>query len=52
MDVIDEFWINLNPVLLGQGVRYLDDAVKAKLRLVDSRTFDNGVIRLDYMKGN
>ena len=24
LDAIDEFWINLNPMLLGQGVRYLD----------------------------
>jgi dihydrofolate reductase len=51
LDAIDEFWINLNPVLLGQGVRYLDDAVRTKLKLAASRTFDNGVIRLDYVKG-
>lgn len=52
LDAIDEFWINLNPVLLGQGVRYLDDAVKTKLTLTASRVFDNGVIRLNYVKGN
>jgi dihydrofolate reductase len=52
MDAIDEFWINLNPVLLGQGVRYLDDTVKTKLTLAGSRVFDNGVIRLNYVKGN
>ena len=38
-------------MLLGQGVRYLDDAVKTKLKLVDSRIFDNGVMRLNYVKG-
>jgi dihydrofolate reductase len=52
MDVIDEFWINLNPVLLGQGIRYLDDAVKTKLRLAGQKSFDNGVIRLNYVKGS
>jgi dihydrofolate reductase len=52
MDVIDEFWINLNPVLLGQGVRYLDKAVRTRLTLTGQRVFDNGVIRLNYVKGN
>jgi dihydrofolate reductase len=51
LDAIDEFWININPMLLGQGVRYLDKAVKTRLKLVDSRTFDNGVVRLNYVKG-
>ena len=52
LDAIDEFWINLNPVLLGHGMRYLDDAVRTKLRLCDSRAFDNGVVRLNYVKAN
>jgi dihydrofolate reductase len=52
MDVIDEFWINLNPVLLGQGVRYFDKAVRTRLMLASQRVFDNGVIRLNYVKGD
>jgi dihydrofolate reductase len=52
MDVIDEFWINLNPVLLGQGVRYFDKAVGTRLTLAGQKVFDNGVIRLNYVKGN
>jgi dihydrofolate reductase len=52
MDVIDEFWINLNPVLLGEGIRYLDQAVKTRLTLASQKVFDNGVIRLNYVKGN
>ena len=52
MDVIDEFWINLNPVLLGQGVPYFDKAVKTRLTLASQKVFDNGVIRLNYVKGN
>jgi dihydrofolate reductase len=50
LDAIDEFWINLNPVLLGKGVRYLDAAVKTRLALTGQKTFDNGVIRLNYVK--
>jgi dihydrofolate reductase len=52
MDVIDEFWINLNPILLGEGVRYFDKAVKTRLALTGHKVFDNGVIRLNYVKGN
>lgn len=51
LDAVDELWLNLNPMLLGQGIRYLDGAVKARLRLAGQKSFDNGVIRLDYVKG-
>lgn len=50
LDVIDEFWINLNPVLVGGGIRYLDQTVKTKLTLQSQRVFDNGVVRLNYHK--
>lgn len=50
LDAVDEFWINLNPMLLGQGIRYLDGAVKTKLKRLDHKAFDNGVVRLHYAK--
>lgn len=50
LDAIDEFWINLNPMLLGAGIPFWDGSVKAKLALVQSRRFDNGVVRLNYVK--
>jgi dihydrofolate reductase len=50
LDVIDEFWIYLNPVLLGQGIRYFDGGVKTQLRRVSSKPFDNGVTRFHYAK--
>ena len=50
LDAIDEFWINVTPMLLGQGIRYLDQGVKTKLQLAAEKRFDNGVIRLNYLR--
>jgi dihydrofolate reductase len=50
LDAIDEYWIYLNPVLLGQGIRYLEGDAKSGLKLVQSKPFDNGVMRLHYAK--
>ena len=50
LDAIDEFWIYLNPVLLGQGIRYFDRGVKTRLRRVSLKPFDNGVTRFHYAK--
>ena len=50
LDAIDEFWINLNPILVGQGMRYLDQAMKTRLELTGEKRFDNGVVRLNYSK--
>ena len=51
LDVVDEFWIFQNPVLLGAGIPYLQDAIKTRLKLLSHKPFDNGVIRLHYAKG-
>jgi dihydrofolate reductase len=50
LGAIDEFWIYLNPVLLGQGTRYWDGAAKTRLRRLGTRAFDNGVTRFHYAK--
>ena len=51
MGVVDEFWIFVNPVLLGQGVPLFKDiAESVQLTLVETRAFDNGVIALHYAK--
>lgn len=52
LDAIDEFWIFQNPVLLGSGIPYFQGAARSKLKLASLRPFDNGVIRLHYVKGN
>ena len=50
LDAIDEFWIFQNPVLLGAGIPYLKGAHKMKLKLAGHKPFDNGVVRLHYVK--
>jgi dihydrofolate reductase len=51
LDAIDEFWMFLNPILLGKGLPYFQGAQKTKLKLKAHKPFDNGVIRLHYVKG-
>ncbi|HVW72185.1 MAG TPA: dihydrofolate reductase family protein [Rhizomicrobium sp.] len=52
LDAIDEFWIFQNPVLLGAGIPYLKGAHKTRLGLAAHKPFDNGVVRLHYVKEN
>ncbi len=47
--LIDEFWLFVNPVLLGKGIPLFKDiAEMIKLKLVESKTFSCGVIALHY----
>lgn len=47
--LIDEFWIFVNPVLLGQGIPLFKDITEiTKLKFVESKTFSCGVIGLHY----
>ena len=50
LDAIDEYWVYLNPVLVGQGTRYFDRGVKTVLRRVEQKMFDNGVTRFHYTR--
>ena len=48
--LIDEFWLFINPVLLGQGMPLFKDVnEKIKLKLIESKTFTCGVIALHYL---
>ena len=51
LGLIDEFWLFLNPIILGQG-RPLFENIRetTALALVESKTFANGVIALHYAK--
>jgi dihydrofolate reductase len=50
-DLLDDFWLFVNPVLLGQGIPLFKN-VKAvtKLKLVANTTFTSGVICTHYTK--
>ena len=49
--LIDEFWLFVNPILLGQGMPLFKDVTATtKLELVASKTFECGVIALHYKK--
>jgi dihydrofolate reductase len=49
--LIDEFWLFVNPIILGQGMPLFKDITgTTKLKLVDSKTFACGVIALHYEK--
>ena len=50
-DLIDEYRIFVNPVLVGRGRRLFEsEGMPADLRLVESRTFGNGVVMLRYVR--
>jgi len=49
--LIDEFWLFVNPIILGKGMPLFKDITgTTKLKLVESKTFASGVIALHYKK--
>lgn len=48
---VDEYWIFVNPILLGQGISLFKNITDiVKLKLVESKTFTSGVVALHYKK--
>ena len=48
-DLIDEFWLYVHPIAIGQGKPLFQPSVaKIHLRLAETRTFGNGVVLLRY----
>jgi dihydrofolate reductase len=47
-DLIDELWIYVHPVVLGEGRPLFASADRTALRLVGTRAFDSGVVLLRY----
>ncbi len=51
LGLIDEFWIFINPVLLGQGIPLFKEiSTITKLKLVDTKIFNSGVVAVHYQK--
>jgi dihydrofolate reductase len=47
--LVDEFWLFVNPILIGEGMPLFKNVKEiTKLNLVESKTFECGVIALHY----
>lgn len=50
-DLVDAYWFNINPVLLGNGIPvFRDRDTLTQLSLINSKVFSSGVVCLDYMR--
>ena len=50
LDLIDEYRLLIHPVVIGAGKRLFPPDLKVDLRLVETRTFGNGVVLLHYRR--
>ena len=50
-DLVDEFWLNIHPVILGKGKRLFDgEAMPAAFKLAESHVTPKGVIMANYRR--
>ena len=50
-DLVDAYWFNINPVLLGNGISvFRDRGTLTQLSLIDSKIFSSGVVCLNYIR--
>ena len=48
-NLIDEYWFNINPIILGKGKPMFQDVRGVrKMKLLGSKTYKNGVVNLHY----
>jgi dihydrofolate reductase len=48
-NLMDDYWLFVNPVLLGEGIQFFDNLKsRVKLKLAESHPFKSGVIGLHY----
>jgi dihydrofolate reductase len=49
-NLIDGYWLFVNPVILGKGIPlFVEDQEKTKLKLLTTRQFTSGVTELNYV---
>src|SRR6187397_2016251 len=49
LNLIDGYWLFVNPIILGQGIQlFVDIKDKIKLKLLTTRQFTCGVTELNY----
>jgi dihydrofolate reductase len=51
-DLIDEYRLLVYPIVLGHGKRLFDQTTQANLKLVESKTYDTGVVKLVYHRAS
>jgi len=50
-DLVDEFWLNIHPVLLGNGKKLFDDsAMPAAFTLIESTVTPTGLVMANYKR--
>jgi dihydrofolate reductase len=50
LNLIDGFWLFVNPIILGQGIPLFTGVTdKIKLKLLTTRQFKSGVTELNYL---
>lgn len=50
-NLVDEMIVSIVPILLGNGIRLFGASFpEQKLRLIDSRSFEKGLVQLHYVK--
>ena len=50
-DLIDEYWFNVSPIVLGRGKPLFQDIKSTRrLKLIGSKTYENGVVNLHYSR--
>jgi dihydrofolate reductase len=48
-NLVDELWLFVNPILLGQGIYFFPNISQHKgLKLIESRVFSSGITELHY----